>query len=105
MCYGLGWVTSVYQGEKILWRPGGLIGFCSSTTYLPDRKRGVKGMCDSDKRSGAGGTDVGFNRRNPGQASGQESGQSEHRRAENWEGEDEAARRRRQGAIRPPPDT
>jgi CubicO group peptidase (beta-lactamase class C family) len=39
--YGLGWVLSEYQGRKVVSHTGGLLGYVSKTTLVPDLKLGV----------------------------------------------------------------
>jgi CubicO group peptidase (beta-lactamase class C family) len=49
--YGLGWHISRYHGEEILHHPGGVVGFTANMIYLPERKWGVVGMCNSSTDS------------------------------------------------------
>jgi CubicO group peptidase (beta-lactamase class C family) len=46
ICYGFGWWISAYHGERVLFHPGGLIGFTASMICLPDKKWGAVGMCN-----------------------------------------------------------
>lgn len=41
MGYGLGWITSSYRGEKLVWHTGGWPGMVSRTTLVPDRGLGI----------------------------------------------------------------
>ena len=39
--YGLGWITSSYRGEKLVWHTGGWPGMVSRTTLVPGRGLGI----------------------------------------------------------------
>ena len=39
--YGLGWITSSYQGQKLVWHTGGWPGMVSRTTLVPGHDLGI----------------------------------------------------------------
>lgn len=39
--YGLGWITSTFRGEKLVWHTGGWPGMVSRTTLVPGRDLGI----------------------------------------------------------------
>ena len=41
MTYAMGWVDTTYHGHHIVWHNGGIDGFHSLLTLLPDNKTGV----------------------------------------------------------------
>ena len=49
--YGLGWRISEYRGEKLVWHTGGLLGFVTRVTMVPDKKIGV--IVFTNQESGA----------------------------------------------------
>jgi CubicO group peptidase (beta-lactamase class C family) len=46
--YGLGWMMLYYQGEKVIFHPGGIIGFSAMVVYLPQRAWGCVMMSNSN---------------------------------------------------------
>jgi CubicO group peptidase (beta-lactamase class C family) len=46
--YTLGWMTSTYQGEFVMFHPGGLEGMTATMILFPDREWGVLVFCNSD---------------------------------------------------------
>jgi hypothetical protein len=44
----LGWMTLFYHGEKVVFHPGGIIGFAAMVVYLPQRKWGCVMMSNSN---------------------------------------------------------
>ena len=45
--YALGWITSNYRGEVMIWHNGGLDGFATMMAYLPRRQWGFAIMTNS----------------------------------------------------------
>ena len=49
--YGLGWFISEYRGQKVVYHTGGLPGFVTRVTMVPDKKMGV--IVFTNQESGA----------------------------------------------------
>lgn len=46
--YTLGWMTSTYQGEFVMFHPGGLEGMTATMILFPEREWGVLVFCNAD---------------------------------------------------------
>jgi len=49
--YGLGWATEDYEGTKIISHTGGIPGFLSSMTLLPEKKLGIVILTNTDQNA------------------------------------------------------
>jgi CubicO group peptidase (beta-lactamase class C family) len=47
-CYGLGWAVVPYRGHRLIWHTGGIDGFISMTSFLPDRNAGLVVLSNLD---------------------------------------------------------
>lgn len=45
--YTLGWMTTVYRGETVVFHPGGMDGFTSTMIYLPAKDWGIVVFCNA----------------------------------------------------------
>lgn len=61
MTAGLGWITSMVEGEEIIWHDGGTGGFMSFIGFTKDRKKGVVVLTNSNGFP----DDIGFHVLNP----------------------------------------
>uniref|UniRef100_UPI003216B383 serine hydrolase n=1 Tax=uncultured Draconibacterium sp. TaxID=1573823 RepID=UPI003216B383 len=61
MTAGLGWITSMVEGEEIVWHDGGTGGFMSFIGFTKDRKKGVVVLTNSNGFP----DDIGFHLLNP----------------------------------------
>ena len=61
MTVGLGWLTSIIEGEEIIWHDGGTGGFMSFIGFTKDRNKGVVVLTNSNGFP----DDIGFHLLNP----------------------------------------
>ncbi|GAA4325371.1 serine hydrolase [Mucilaginibacter gynuensis] len=51
LLYGLGWIVQNYHGHKVIWHTGGVSGFVSSVTLVPDQNLGIVILTNTDQNN------------------------------------------------------